>query len=516
MRERLARSLMWQTVVVLVAACAVYLPFLGSRPLDASEGHRVVPGWTMLETGEWWRMRMFELTYIRKPPGMSWAIAASSAVFGQNEWGARLPSALAAILASLIACWYGSRWLGRPWGWVAGVTQALLPVAWAAGRSAEIEMLLLLGTQLMALGLVDVLRPVMPHETDEGRVRDVRWRWVSTGVAAAGMVIAALAKGPAGAPVLAGVIVGACVVHRSARPLVSLRLWLAIALASGVLAAAAWKFLSVNGDPMAVREDVAAQFFWDLSRVGGAALLLPLAFVSALPMSLGVLAGVGVHVRRAAADEEAQDRALVKMLAWAWLASVLVLVLMGVSNHRYALPATVLLAPLAAVIVKGAQRGAAAEKEGSAGIPVSRTVLAIMLGALFAGGVATAMLQMRPTRDQLAGPAAAVTLAQGIAAGEGAQPVEIWADDAIEARPDIVWTMAAEAERRGVALRPLWKKHDMLAGGLPPVGGCLLLRTDGASGERDRWKKHIDDGSLVLSSTATVRSYAFTLFRRVR
>src|ERR1043165_6999072 len=126
-----------QLALVILIAAFVYLPFLGVRPPDFSEGHRAVPGWTMLESHDWWHIRMFGTTYIRKPPGTPWAIAASSSLFGETPFAARLPSALSAILMSAIAWFYGRRWFGA--GLAAGLAQALTPLFWSPGRTAEIE-----------------------------------------------------------------------------------------------------------------------------------------------------------------------------------------------------------------------------------------------------------------------------------------------------------------------------------------------------------------------------------------
>ena len=48
----------------------------------------MVPGWTMLRTGDWWHVEMFGQAYFRKPPGMPWAIAGASALLGETEFAA--------------------------------------------------------------------------------------------------------------------------------------------------------------------------------------------------------------------------------------------------------------------------------------------------------------------------------------------------------------------------------------------------------------------------------------------
>ena len=81
-----------QVTLVLLACAAVFWPLLGRGGLAMTEGHRVIPAWEMLDTGDWLTTRMFETAYVRKPPGIAWLIALSSMVFGQTEWAARRPS----------------------------------------------------------------------------------------------------------------------------------------------------------------------------------------------------------------------------------------------------------------------------------------------------------------------------------------------------------------------------------------------------------------------------------------
>ena len=130
-----------QAVLLVAVCCVVYLPGLGATGFSMSEGHRVIPAWEMLDdarAGEahWMVPRMFGTAYLRKPPGVMWAIAGSSAVLGETEFAARLPSAVAATLLALAVWGFSTRWLGWPWGLAAGLAHALLPVLWPSARSA--------------------------------------------------------------------------------------------------------------------------------------------------------------------------------------------------------------------------------------------------------------------------------------------------------------------------------------------------------------------------------------------
>lgn len=56
----------------------------------------------MLETGDWVTPRLNGLKYFEKPPMQYWLTAATYAVFGEDEWTARLPSTLLGFLAVVV------------------------------------------------------------------------------------------------------------------------------------------------------------------------------------------------------------------------------------------------------------------------------------------------------------------------------------------------------------------------------------------------------------------------------
>src|SRR5215210_6156688 len=81
---------------------AIYLPGLGSPEIKGEEGRRILPALTMLDTGNWLVPYVGGKPFLRKPPLMNWAIAASFKLTGvRNEWTARLPSALAVLALGL-------------------------------------------------------------------------------------------------------------------------------------------------------------------------------------------------------------------------------------------------------------------------------------------------------------------------------------------------------------------------------------------------------------------------------
>jgi len=129
--------------LVLLLWAAIYLPGLGSTEIKGEEGRRILPAITMLETGNWLVPYVGGKPFLRKPPLVNWAIAASFKLTGvRNEWTARIPSALCVLaLALTIVGTSGAGWISVETALVAAVmamTQfGLLAKARFAG--AEIE-----------------------------------------------------------------------------------------------------------------------------------------------------------------------------------------------------------------------------------------------------------------------------------------------------------------------------------------------------------------------------------------
>ncbi len=81
----------------------LYLAPLGERPLiDPDETRYGEIPREMLASGDWVVPRLNGLRYFEKPPAGYWLTAASLAVFGENPFAVRLPSALAAGLTALL------------------------------------------------------------------------------------------------------------------------------------------------------------------------------------------------------------------------------------------------------------------------------------------------------------------------------------------------------------------------------------------------------------------------------
>ena len=90
---------------------------LGSRSLnEPDEGRYSEIAREMIETGDWLVPHLWYLPHLDKPPMTCWLVAASMKLFGQNEWAARLPVALAGISGVWAAFLLGkARCSTSPW-----------------------------------------------------------------------------------------------------------------------------------------------------------------------------------------------------------------------------------------------------------------------------------------------------------------------------------------------------------------------------------------------------------------
>src|SRR3984893_2468229 len=89
-------------LIVTLVWAALYLPALGSLAIKGEEGRRILPGITMLETGNYLVPQVGGETYFRKPPLINWLVAGSFKIFGQrNEWTARMPSVISVLLVAI-------------------------------------------------------------------------------------------------------------------------------------------------------------------------------------------------------------------------------------------------------------------------------------------------------------------------------------------------------------------------------------------------------------------------------
>ncbi len=100
----------------------VYLQFLGRLPfLEPDEGRYAEIPREMLESGDFITPFLNYVKYFEKPPLIYWLNALSMRLFGQNEFAARLPSALCGLLTILFVYHLGRSLFGRRQGLTAAL-----------------------------------------------------------------------------------------------------------------------------------------------------------------------------------------------------------------------------------------------------------------------------------------------------------------------------------------------------------------------------------------------------------
>lgn len=138
------RGVLYGLILLVGGWALLYLPALGTRELQGEEARRVLPGRTMLQTGDWVVPRSAGRIYNRKPPLINWTSALAMRATGKmEEWAVRLPSALAMLALAATVLLAGRPWLGTPGAFVAAC-MCLTNVGFLGkGRLAEIEALYL-------------------------------------------------------------------------------------------------------------------------------------------------------------------------------------------------------------------------------------------------------------------------------------------------------------------------------------------------------------------------------------
>jgi 4-amino-4-deoxy-L-arabinose transferase-like glycosyltransferase len=113
-RRGLAEGLCWLTVT------AVLFTFLGTRGLnEPDEGRYAEASREMAVTGDWLIPRLNGIQHFQKPPALYWAVVGGMRLLGTNEWGARLPCALAALATTWLTFVIARSLFDRAVAWVA-------------------------------------------------------------------------------------------------------------------------------------------------------------------------------------------------------------------------------------------------------------------------------------------------------------------------------------------------------------------------------------------------------------
>jgi 4-amino-4-deoxy-L-arabinose transferase-like glycosyltransferase len=138
----------------------------------------------MYRTGDYITPRLNGMPWFEKPVLMYWGAAIGYAIFGVGEFGARLPSALAATLCVFFVYFAGRRLWDRTAGVLAALVMASSIGFFAFARAASMDMLL---TATLTIALCSFLTATNSKGADQRR-------WFMVFYASLGF--GALAKGP--------------------------------------------------------------------------------------------------------------------------------------------------------------------------------------------------------------------------------------------------------------------------------------------------------------------------------
>jgi 4-amino-4-deoxy-L-arabinose transferase-like glycosyltransferase len=132
----------WTAMLTLAVAAACLFSGLGALGLVGPDEPRYMSiARAMLQSGDWVTPRLYGQAWFEKPVLYYWAAAAAFRVFGVSEFAARLPAALAALLATAAMTWTALRSYGLDAAWI---TLLMLPTTLATigfARAATPDML---------------------------------------------------------------------------------------------------------------------------------------------------------------------------------------------------------------------------------------------------------------------------------------------------------------------------------------------------------------------------------------
>jgi 4-amino-4-deoxy-L-arabinose transferase-like glycosyltransferase len=125
---------------------------------DPDEAHYAETTREMIATGDWWAPYYNDVPFFDKPVLFHQLQGASMLVFGQNELGARMLPAVAALMLVLITAWFGAKMISADVGIVAGLMLAASPGVFGLARYAILDtlftMFLFGGAALLAMAAV--------------------------------------------------------------------------------------------------------------------------------------------------------------------------------------------------------------------------------------------------------------------------------------------------------------------------------------------------------------------------
>jgi len=209
---------------VAAVAAVIYAGSIPSPPglMDDVDAVQASIARNMLESGDWVTARLNGIPYLEKSPLKYWLIAASFAIFGVNDWAARIPVALAAVALCWLTARFGTWAFGARAGMYAGLALATSAGLFLFTRVQIPDVILTLTITLALWALLGALE-------GERRWALVFWAAIGAGLLLKGLIAAVF---PLGAALLYLLLRGQLLnqeTWRRLRPLAGIALLLAIA-----------------------------------------------------------------------------------------------------------------------------------------------------------------------------------------------------------------------------------------------------------------------------------------------
>jgi 4-amino-4-deoxy-L-arabinose transferase-like glycosyltransferase len=184
---------------LLFAGCVLFhIAGTWSLPLiDRDEPRFAEASREMIERGDYVVPYFNNHFRFDKPPLTYWAQIASYKIFGENDFAARFPSAIAAALTALSIFAWGSRVGTAKVGWWSAIIFTLSLQTFLHAKAAVADMWLVLFVTLAHWAGYELLRdPLSPpaHQTSNIKHQTSLWWWVFY----LSLALAFLAKGPIG------------------------------------------------------------------------------------------------------------------------------------------------------------------------------------------------------------------------------------------------------------------------------------------------------------------------------
>jgi 4-amino-4-deoxy-L-arabinose transferase-like glycosyltransferase len=178
--------LKYRYILLFCLGSILAFSFQGTRGLyDSTETRYAECAREMIETGNFLEPQLAYKPHWTKPPLIYWVIAGGMEVFGENEWGARIPNAVCFCILVLLTMGIAET-LGHSEkiGFLSGLIMATSPLALGGSFNLSADLLLTVFETLAVFGFVKAI-------TSDSRRYWITLMWVAFG-------LAFLTKGPVG------------------------------------------------------------------------------------------------------------------------------------------------------------------------------------------------------------------------------------------------------------------------------------------------------------------------------